>query len=189
MNRGTLNGYALNAKGARGTVFRLAADLIGQAYLVARARVLRHLTGPMTAEAVVGPVPGRRAVREAISAVAEAVSTVTAFPRLRGVFEASCEAAATVAASVGRRALAALQAQAQIDLTAYALLCGAAVFEVRADTPDALTVWKLSPTAFTGAAVVALSAGIDNEFPYDEDAPEERVFVVAPEDNIFYVVV
>lgn len=189
MNRGAINGYALNAKGVRGTVFRLAADLVAHAVVAARARVLRRLTHPLDLSAAISDVPGRRAVREVVVLAAEAVSVVTALPRLRDVFSAACLAVVALAASVGRRAPIALQAQAQADLSAYATLRGAAAFMAQAQAPTALTAWKLCPTGFVASAAVSLTAGLDNEFPYDEDAPEERVFLVAPEDNIFYVVV
>jgi hypothetical protein len=44
------------------------------------------------------------------------------------------------------------------------------------------------PTGFVGEARVRLAAGVQNDFPYDEDAPSERTFIVAPENNLFYVV-
>lgn len=189
MNGGTLNGYAINARGARGGAIRVAADLLGQAYISAKARVLRHLTGPIAAKAEIGSVVGWRGVRSPVQVVGQAVSAVISVPRMRDEFDAACQAVVTAAARAGRRALVAFEATAQIDLGAYALLRGAAQFRGRAMVPAGLKSWRFSPEAVTASATVVLRAGVLNEFPYDEDAPEERVFLVVPEDNAFYVVV
>lgn len=188
MNRGALNGHAVNARGLRRGVIRIAADLIGEAFLVSKARVIRYLTGPLEVEARIGQ-GGRRWARSPTTAVGEASVGLTAIPILRGVFNATCEATVSVAAKVGRRSVFIFEAVSQISLAAYVILRGAAHFDGRANVPADLTVWKLSPESVPGAAVVTLKAGVRNNFPYDEDAPEERVFIVPPEDNVFYVVV
>lgn len=189
MNRGTINGYAINDRGVRGGAIRVAADLIGEAYIVASAHVYRYLTGPMSAVAEIGPIVGRRWARSPVSAVAEAVITAVSVPRIRDAFNAVCEAVIELGAKVTRRVLVTFDPTADVDLSAYALLRAAAQFEASADIGGDFTSWRISPEVFTGQAQIALTAGVLNEFPYDEDAPEERVFIVPPEDNVFYVVV
>ncbi len=189
MNRGTINGYVINGRGVRGGAVRVAADLIGEAYIVAQARVFRHLTGAMSAVAEIGPIVGRRWARSPMSVVAEAVITAVSVPRVRDVFNVVCEAAIELGVKVARRALVVFDPAAEIDLQAYAILHVPAQFEGRADIGGDFTSWRMSPEVFTGRAQITLTAGVLNEFPYDEDAPEERVVIVPPEDNVFYVVV
>ncbi|CAN7345013.1 hypothetical protein LJR074_001971 [Acidovorax sp. LjRoot74] len=188
MNRGTINGYALNARGQRGGAFRVAADLIASAYVVAQSRVVRRLTGPLTVSAAIGQ-GGRRAIRENFGLLVEAAISVTAIPLLRGLFNAACTAVIAASARVGRRSLMTLPVSAEVVIGARSVRRQVVNFVASASLPQDLTSWRLSPEVFEGTAGITLTAGVLNEFPYDEDAPDERVFIVPPEDNVFYVVV
>jgi len=189
MNRGAINGYVINGRGQRGGAIRVAADLIAEAYVVASARVWRYLTGPMTVTAEIGPVVGTRFARSPLIASAEAVIVTTALPLLRDVFNVVCAAAVTLTAKATRRVLVAFSGTASTAVTAYGQLRASAEFEGTAAIGGDFTSLRISPEVFIGRADIALTAGVLNEFPYDEDAPEERVFIVPPEDNVFYVVV
>lgn len=189
MNSAPLNGNTLNTRGQRGVLLRVAADLLGTAFVTARAMVFRRVDSAVNCSAAIGPRVGWRGVRDSLSVSAAAEVALEALPRLRDSFSNTCSAAIALSASAGRRAVVALAASAQISLTAYALLRGAANFQGSANLPSNLKSWRRSPGAVAARASVAVKAGVLNDFPYDEDAPEDRVFVVAPEDNIFYVVV
>jgi hypothetical protein len=189
MNNATFNGNTLNTRGARGMALRVAADLVGKAVISARSLVFRRMDSAVTCRADIGPRVGWRAVRDPLTMDGAAEVVLEALPVLRGLFNSTCSALVSLTANVGRRAAIAFANTAQINLTAYALLRGTAVFEAAANVPQNLKSWRRSPGTVAPLASISLRAGILNEFPYDEDAPEDRVFLVAPEDNVFYVVV
>jgi hypothetical protein len=189
LNRGTLNSHAINTRAIRGGAFRVAADLVSEAFVTIRSSVVRRMGGTVAATADIGPVVGRVGVRSTYEVVAEAGIVVNAVPLLRSVFACLCEAAIESSARAGRRAVVAFAAQSQIDLAAYALLRGSTDFRVFAALPSNLKSLRSSPVSFGLPAAITLKAGILNEFPYDEDAPDDRVFQVAAEENVFYVVV
>ena len=188
MNSSPLNGNTLNTRGARGMVLRVAADLLGTAFIVARSMVIRRMDSAVNCSVGVGPRVGWRGVRSPMGVSVAAEVTLTALPRLRDAFNNACSAVVSLSASAGRRAAVAFANTAQIDLRAYALLRGATAFEAAAILPSNLKSWRRSPAPVPAQASVVVRAGVLNDFPYDEDAPEDRVFLVAPEDNVFYVV-
>lgn len=189
MNSGSLNGYSVNARGLRGGAFRVAADLVGKAFVSVKARVYRYLSGSMVLHAEIGPGVGRRGVRSPLQTLAQAAVAITAIPLRRDTFAATCQAVVQASVRAGRRAIVGFNMPAVIDLSGYVLHRGTADLYGSVVLPADLTSFRQSPQPLSVRAQVTLRAGVLNEFTYDEDAPEERVFLVAPEDNVFYVVV
>lgn len=277
MNRGSINSYTLNAPAKTGGAVRVAADLIGRAFVVAQARIWCRLTGPASASATVNTIVGRRMTRQRAAIVLQAVIEVTPVRWARAVVAASGDASVSLLAKIGRRIATSVQGSAtvgylarvfrktpqpldaqadvapgyRVDKRVQAGLTGqsqavitAKVFALRLLRQDVFFTGQATGTAnahremrpaghvvsgqasidatpiviplqltrvpvavqaqaggtavghigrrdamsVTAEARIGLFAGVQNDFPYDEDAPPERTFVVAFENNVFYVV-
>jgi hypothetical protein len=173
-------------------------------------RMTRGIVGAEASAVIL--LGGVRLVRDLFAAVGQSVIALVGRAGKRDTMSPEGSASVDLVGRVFRRQPAQMDAQAQIEpgfklwSRAPTVFVGAAEIALTARSFTlrflrAVTGFFASafsfvlgridarqPTAFVGEARVRLAAGVQNDFPYDEDAPLERTFVVAPENNLFYVV-